>query len=62
MIAAIIEGNGNYASQADKDKWFRLVAHIKQGKPEKQWLLGVLKFLDPNHMVFEKGYRPEKGL
>ena len=42
----------------DKNKCFKTTPNRM---PEGRWLLEVLSSLNPNHVVFAKGYQPERA-
>ena len=50
--------NGNYNNADEERAYKRLAVFIKRHPPEKQWLMGLLCLLMPEHEVFQKGYIP----
>ena len=62
MIANMIENHGNYDTEEVCQAWNRLAMYLRKCKPEKQWLLGLLNFFNPDHEVFTKGYKPPNAL
>ena len=52
MIGEIIELHGNYDSEEIRKAWFRLLDYIRKFKPEKQWLMGIVNYLNPSHVIF----------
>ena len=32
--------------------------HMLRNGPDKEWMLGLLSFMDPNNAIFKKGYKP----
>jgi hypothetical protein len=62
IITEMIDSNQGYKSEAIKLQWKRLGFHIKKNRPPKAWLVGLLYFFDSHHVVFSKGYRPDKAV
>jgi hypothetical protein len=62
IIATMIDGNDSYESERQADQFKRLAVHIRRSRPDKQWMLGILSTLHPNHEIFQKGYRPPSNL
>ena len=59
----IIEENGAYADPEQAQRWKRLAKFMRKNIPERQWLLGMLAVVAPQHDVFKKGYQaPPKRL
>ena len=57
-VVRIIEENGAYASQEQEQQWRRLAKFMRKNIPERQWSLGMLAVVAPQHDVFQKGYKP----
>lgn len=49
-----------WESEAHSKPHYRLLTHMKDHKPDKHWLLGLLSLLAPNHAIWQPGYRPRK--
>ena len=58
IIATMIEENGSYPNEEQARQYHRLAAHMRRHTPDKQWMLALLSTLNPQHEVFQKGYRP----
>ena len=57
LIDAGVVGQ-EYQDEEQAKSWKRLAKYIRKAPPEKQWLIGLLSFLNPGSEIFEKGYRP----
>ena len=59
-VANIIDNNDAYPDQEQEKQWKRLGKYMRKNIPVKQWLLGLLALIAPQHEVFHKNYIPPK--
>lgn len=57
-MVRIIEENGAYTNPEQEQQWKRLAKFMRKNIPERQWSLGMLAAVSPQHEVFQKGYKP----
>jgi len=53
----MIEDKNNWDNVEQKKQFQRLAVHMRRHLPPREWMLGVLSHLQPNNMIFVKGYR-----
>lgn len=58
MVRIIEDANNHYANQEQEQQWKRLAKFMRKNIPERQWTLGILATIGPQHPVFQKGYQP----
>ena len=52
IIVTMIENDGTYESKEQETRWKRLAQFMRKNSPEKQWMLGLLAKISPNHEIF----------
>ena len=60
-LVEIYEGyvnNKMWASVDDFKPYDRLLSYLKHYSPDKNWFVGLLSLLTPDHAIFQPGYRP----
>ena len=57
IICRMIEDKKNWDNVEQKKKFQRLAVHMRRHLPPREWMLGILSHIQPNNVIFVKGYR-----
>ena len=59
-LVTTIENYGGYDDEDQAIRWKRLAFHMRKNVPNRDFLIGMLATVSPNHEIFNKNYKPPK--